>query len=152
MIRNVSQTAKILEVDIQQVKRWAWLFKDYLSDGANPGKGVSRSFADSDVLALIHVALHWEEDPDIEAIRCGLDGRYEEYRHFLYQNTPILQEPPEDLDETWTHGLLLNGGPVDGFLELARNYRRSADGFLIQHSRMERPTIGGIRYFSHIVM
>lgn len=130
MERSVSQTAKILGVDVQQVKRWAWLFREYLSKGANPGKGLTRVFTDNDVLALIHVALHWEEDPDMEAIQCGLDGRYGDYRHFLYQNTPILQEPPEDLDETWTHGLLLNGGLVDGYLELARNYKRSADALL----------------------
>lgn len=130
MNRNVSQTAKILGVDAQQVKRWAWLFKDYLSSRANPGKGLTRSFTDTDVLVLIHVALHWEEDPDMEAIQSGLDGHYEDYRHFLYQNSPILQEPPEDLDETWTHGLLLNGGSVDGFLELARNYKRVADTLL----------------------
>lgn len=130
MDRSVSQTAKILGVDVQQVKRWAWLFKEYLSNGANPGKGRERTFTDADVLALIHVAMHWEENPDMEAIRCGLDGDYDHYRHFLYQNTPILQEPPEGLDETWTHGLLLNGAPADGFLELARNYRRSADALL----------------------
>lgn len=97
MERSVSQTAKVLGVDVQQVKQWAWLFKEYLSKGANPGKGVTRVFTDNDVLALIHVALHWEDNPDMEAIQCGLDGYYEDYRHFLYQNTPILQEPPEDL-------------------------------------------------------
>ena len=37
MDRTVSQTARVLETDIQQVKTWAWLFKDHLSTGANPG-------------------------------------------------------------------------------------------------------------------
>jgi len=136
MNRNVSQVAQILGTDVQQVKKWAWLFREYLNKGANPGKGLTRVFTDNDVLALMHVAMHWEEEPDIEEIQYGLDGRYDHYRHFLYQNTPILQEPPEDLDETWTHGLLLNGGLVDGYLELARNYKRSADALL--DSALER--------------
>jgi len=131
MNRNVSRTARLLGVDVQQVKNWAWLFKEYLSNGANPGKGRSRAFTDHDVLTLIHVALHWEGEPDVEAIRIGLDyGNHDEYRHFLYQNTPILQDPPEDLDETWTHGILLNGGGLCEYLELARNYKRSADALL----------------------
>jgi len=129
MNRSVSQTAKILGVDSQQVKKWAWLFRDHLGNRANPAKGLTRTFTDTDVLVLIHVAMRWEANPDIEAIQYGLDGHYEHYRHFLYENTPILQEPPEDLDETWTHGLLLNG-PVDGVLELARNYKRVADALL----------------------
>jgi hypothetical protein len=133
MNRNVSQTARILGVDVQQVKTWAWLFREYLSRQANPAKGCARSFTDSDVLALMHVAMHWEEHPDMEAIQIGLnreDQYDDEYRAILYRNTPILQEPPEDLDETWRHGVFLNGGGVDEYLELARSYRQSADALL----------------------
>jgi hypothetical protein len=133
MNRNVSQTARILGVNVQQVKTWAWLFKEYLSPGANPAKGRSRAFTDSDVLALIHVAMHWEEHPDMEAIQIGLnreDHHDDEYRGILYRHTPILQEPPEDLDETWRHGIFLNGGGVDGYLELARSYKQSAEALL----------------------
>jgi hypothetical protein len=78
--------------------------------------------------------MHWEEHPDIENIRAGFDcdGNYEDprYLEFLYSNTPILQDPPEDLDETWRHGVFLNGGGVNQYLELARSYRQSADALL----------------------
>lgn len=133
MNRNVSQTACILGVDVQQVKTWAWLFKEHLSGHANPAKGCPRTFTDSDVLALIHVAMHWEEHPDMEAIHIGLnreDHHEDEYRELLYRNTPILQEPPDDLDETWRHGIFLNGGGVDEYLELARSYKQSAETLL----------------------
>jgi hypothetical protein len=40
-----------------------------------------------------------------------------------------LQEPPEDLDETWRHGIFLGGG-VDEYLELARSYKQSAEALL----------------------
>lgn len=133
MNRNVSQTARILGVDVQQVKTWAWLFKEHLGPQANPPRGRPRTFTDSDVLALIHVAMHWEERPDMEAINIGLnreDHHEDKYRELLYRNTPILQEPPDDLDETWRHGIFLNGGGVDEYLELARSYKQSAEVLL----------------------
>jgi len=134
MNRNVSQTARILGVDNQQVKTWAWLFKEHLSPQANPAKGRSRTFTDSDVLALVYVAMHWEDDPDMEAIRSGLNEQEfyhdDKDREILYLHTPILQEPPADLDETWRHGILLNGGGVNEYLELARSYQHSAEALL----------------------
>jgi hypothetical protein len=133
MIRSVSQTARILGVDGQQVKAWAWSFKEHLSGQANPAKGRPRAFTDSDVLALMYVYIHTDGGDDIEEIRADLDREYQyndQNRDLLYANTPILQDPPDDLDETWRHGILLNGGGVDGYLALARNYRESADALL----------------------
>ena len=72
MNRTVSQTARVLGVDVQQVKAWAWRFKEHLSSQANPAKGRPRAFTDSDVLALMHVVMHWEENPDFENIEAGL--------------------------------------------------------------------------------
>jgi hypothetical protein len=131
MDRSTSETARVLGVDVQQVKTWAWRFREHLSRGANPAKGHPRTFSETDVLVLIYVAMHWEDDPDLEAIRIGLncENHYEDgFRELLYGNTPILQEPPENLDETWRHGVFLNGG--GDYLDLARNYRQSADALL----------------------
>ncbi len=134
MNRTVSQAARVLGVDAKQVKTWAWRFREHLSSQANPPKGRSRAFTDSDVLALMHVAEHWEENPDIENIEAGLRSEdhfaRDRYREMLYQQTPLLQEPPDDLDETWQHGILLNGGGIDGYLELARSYKQSAEALL----------------------
>ncbi len=133
MNRGVAETARILGVDGQQVKTWAWAYRDCLSRQANPGKGKPRAFTDSDVLALMYICdLSMSEEPADE-IRAGLDreDHYENdrYRDILYAHTPILQELPDDLDETWRHGILLNGG-VDGCLAHARNYRESAETLL----------------------
>lgn len=133
MNRNPSQAARILGVDVQQVKSWAWLFKEHLSSQANPPKGTPRAFTESDMLALMHVAMHWEEHPDMENIRSGLnheDQFDDQYRERLYQHTALLQEPPDELDETWKHGFFLNGGGVDQYLELARSYKESAETLL----------------------
>jgi hypothetical protein len=132
MNRSVTETARILGVDGEQVKRWALEFHGYLSPSANPTKGKPRYFTERDVLALIHVAMYWEDHPDLEAIRAGLNTEVylddERYRELLYMHTPLFQEPPGDLDETWTHGVLLNGGVY--FVELARTYKQSAEQLL----------------------
>jgi hypothetical protein len=82
----------------------------------------------------MHVTMYWEEKPDLENIRYALnsDYHYEDprYQEALFSHTPLLQEPPEDLDETWRHGVFLNGGGVNEYLQLARSYRQSAEALL----------------------
>src|SRR4051812_22951086 len=112
MNRNVSEAAQITEVKAAQVKTWAFMFKEFLSAQANPPKGTSRMFNDSDVLALIYISSRWETEPDLDSIRIGLaeqEHHAKEFRDHLYLHTPLLQELPDDLDETWRHGLLLCG-------------------------------------------
>lgn len=46
MNRTVSQTARVLGADAQQVKAWAWRFKEHLSSQANPPKGCPRVFTE----------------------------------------------------------------------------------------------------------
>jgi hypothetical protein len=134
MNRNVAEAARILEVNGQQVKTWASAYKDRLSGQANPGKGKPRLFTDSDVLALMYVCDRSESGEPADEISAGLDREdhfgNDRYRDLLYAHTPILQEPPDDLDETWRHGILLAGGGVDGYLALARNYRECAEALL----------------------
>lgn len=96
-------------------------------------KGRSREFTESDLFALMYVATRWEADPDVQSINSGLNTEEQfcdDFRNVLYRHTPILQEPPGDLDETWMHGMLLNGGGVNAYLELARSYKSSADALL----------------------
>lgn len=132
MNRTASEVAKILEVDAQQVKQWASEFRDYLSPAANPPKGSVRRFSDGDFLVLSYVWSYWEDDPDIECIKIGLNqGSHHEdsFLELLYIHTPLIQEPPEGLDEMWRHGILLYGGRHE-YLELARNYRHVAESTL----------------------
>jgi len=133
MNRSVAETARILGVTAAQVKTWAYTFKENLSTRTNPAKGVSRAFTDSDIMALAYVSAKWEERPDLECIRAGLNCEehfQQVFREHLYLHTPLLQEPPEGLDETWEHGFLLCGVGMQEFLELARNYRYVAENLL----------------------
>ncbi len=147
MNRNVSATAKVLGVDAAQVKRWAFQFNEYLSPGANPAKGKARSFSDGDILVLSYVSYYWENDPDMEAIRIGLNREHhfeDAFVQNLYLHTPLLQEPPDDLDETWRHGILLAYGAQYQYLELARSYRIIAESLL--QSALEEDDLAGRAY------
>lgn len=133
MNRTVAQASRVLGTDVALVKRWALLFKDYLSHDANPAKGTMRSFTDGDMLVLLYVGNEWEDKPDIEAIKIGLnmENHHEDpFREHLYWHTPLLQEPPADLGETWRHGILLAGAGRYERFELARNYRSVAESML----------------------
>lgn len=147
MNRTLSQAAKVIGADAAQVRRWAWQFKDFLSSAANPAKGIGRKYSDDDVLVLCYVCSEWEANPDVEAIRIGLNlGNHQEdaFIEHLYLHTPLLQEPPTDLDETWRHGILLNDGPRHDCLELARIYRDFAEATL--RAALERDDLHGWAY------
>jgi hypothetical protein len=129
---GVSETARLVETDRDTLKSWAYYFNEYLSSGANPPKGVPRCFILDDLYVLAYVAQYWEEHPDFENIRFGLNcgDHYDEpYREFVAAVTPLFQDPPEELDETWRHGGLVGGivaGSYDA-LALADSYKRAGD-------------------------
>lgn len=132
MKMGVSEVARILGVDRDLVKKWAFLFKEHLSEGANPPKGISRHFTPADLQVLAYVSAHWEDEPDFENIEAGLyssDHQKEPYNDLLTLVTSLFQEPPEELDETWRHGSLV-GGIVDSVFDtftLADSYKLAGD-------------------------
>lgn len=134
MLRGVAEACRILGVERDQVKSWAHMFRDHLSTRANPSSGQPRQFTENDMFVLMHVMMHWEPDPDIESIRMSLNYEShignELYVRTLYTHTPILQERPEGLDESWGGGVFLNARLIDEFLAVARIYRESAGAML----------------------
>jgi hypothetical protein len=129
---GVADLARFFKTDRDTVKRWAYHFKDYLSESANPAKGVPRQFAPEDVPVLGYIMYHWEDQPDFESISRGLNcGEHleEPFYELATYLTPIFQEPPQELDESWRHGALI-GGIVTGSMtafEMANSYKRAGD-------------------------
>jgi hypothetical protein len=147
MKRSISQVAKIAGVDGSRVKHWCSVFHEYLGPSANPGKGTPRVFSDSDLLVILYVSHLWADDLEIPSIEAGLNAgdHYEKvFIEELYRHTPLLQEPPDGLNESWRHGVLLGGGGRHGFLEMARNYRSVAESML--KSALEKDDLYGRAY------
>jgi len=128
---SVVEAASKLKVEKDLVKRWAYLFRDYLRSPANPPKGNPRQFCAEDLRVLAYVAMDWEDDPDIESIKRGLNakGHYEEIiNDFMTSRTPIFIDPPEELNENWRHGSLIGGfAEVADTFALADSYKIAGD-------------------------
>lgn len=132
-MKTVGDVARIFGVDQKTVKTWIYKFKGYLSSSANPSKGETRRFSQKDLMTLALVARYWEEEPDYEHIYAMLNsgGQYEEYFiRTAYLNTPLFQEPPDDLDEPRRDVVILGGrGNLDRRLSLhiAEAYKGAGD-------------------------
>ena len=109
---SVSETARLLNVDRETIKIWAYTFSDYLSSEANPGKGKVRHFLIGDIRVFAYVLMYWEDEPDMENIRCGLNSNshfeYETIDDFITGITPLFRTMPEDIDEKWK-GVVFGG-------------------------------------------
>ncbi len=120
-----------IEVDRTLIKTWTNTFSDYLSSEAVPSKGITRQFNADDIRVFAYVSTYWEDDPDIENIRSGLNSNdhYEyPYNELIIQATPLFRDPPEDLDETWKNVVLFGGMAEFGDrFELANSYKLAGD-------------------------
>jgi hypothetical protein len=134
MIRGVSKTAHILGVDRDAVKTMAFRFKEYLSQAANLGKEIARQFSAKDLQILAYVSMYWEDNPDYENIKVGLnrgDHNQEPYNNTFEHLTSFFQEPPEGLDETSQHGCL-----VGGLADVAWDTFRLADSYKLAGDKL----------------
>lgn len=109
---SVSEVARLLNVDRYIVKKWSFHFRDYLKPLANPPKGIPRQFCSDDLRVFAYVSTYWEDNPDIESIACGLnsgDTFEEPYNNFIALVTPLFVELPEEINEDWRHGAVIEG-------------------------------------------
>lgn len=128
---GVSEVARLFDVSRDLIKKWSYLFHDYLKPPANPPKGTPRKFCVQDLRVLAYVSMYWEDDPDLESIRCGLNSEdyFEDiYNDFISELTPLFVGPPEDLNEDWRHGTLIGGmAELSDTFALADSYKLAGD-------------------------
>jgi DNA-binding transcriptional MerR regulator len=130
---KVSEVARLLGVDQEKVKRWAEQFAEYLSLTARPPRGRERKFTEADLRVLAVVAEHLELGNDEEDVHYALNsGRQYDERllELAGLNSPIFQEPSEEMDETWRHGALVGGIACRDLPQVARAYKLAADELL----------------------
>lgn len=127
---GTSEVAKMLQVERDTVKTWAYKFSDYLSPKANPPKGEVREFTLDDVRVFSYIFMYWEEEPDFENIRYGLNSNshYQyPYDQFILEATPLFREMPEDIDETWK-GVVFGGEfELGDLFTIATSYKHAGD-------------------------
>ncbi len=129
---TVADAANNLKVEKDLIKTWAFKFSDYLSPSANPPKGEQREFELEDIRIMAFILLHWEKNPDIECIKMGLDANSHQDNFliddFVIQITPLFIDPPENIDETWRHGIVFGGlSQIGDAYFLAKSYKLAGD-------------------------
>ncbi|WP_166820087.1 MerR family transcriptional regulator [Thalassoroseus pseudoceratinae] len=127
---TISEVAKIVGVDRDSVKRWTTEFAEYLSLTANPESGKERHFTESDLRVLAVIAEQVEMDGEADDIHYALNsGR--QYDDSLVEvarlHTPIFQDMPGEIDETWRHGAVIGGMGCRDRRQVARAYKLAAD-------------------------
>lgn len=139
---TVSKVAEFLGVDRDKVKQWSKEFAEYLSLTAQPAKGKERQFSEADLRVLAVVANHLELGNDSDDVHFALNSG-EQYTERLLEmaelHSPLFQDPPEEMDETWQHGTLIGGMACRDLPQVARAYKLAADELLKQGTSKYEP-------------
>lgn len=128
---GVAETARLFETDLATIKNWVYQFSEYLSKQANPQKGIARNFTIEDIRIFSYICLYWEEEPDIECIKMGLNKNSQfdnlPIDNFIKGLTPAFFPMPPDIDETW--GGVVFGGEFElgNLMESANSFRLAGD-------------------------
>lgn len=129
---GVSEIAKILQVDKKLVKDWAYHFAEYLNPKANPPKGTEREFNVEDICTLGYISMYWEDEPDFENIKYGLnsDDQFDyPYNELATESIPIFREFSEELlgGKIWMIGGIYD---FNDKLSLANSYKLAGDSLI----------------------
>lgn len=132
---GVSNIQKIFEVERKTVLKWCHLFKEYLPAEINRKKDQVRVFSKIDLMVFAYVSYHWEENPDLENIKIGLN--LEEHKEDLFfdfanKNSPLFGDIPGNPEERADFTLLLGGMGQKTQLDIARIYKSTGD-ILVDH-------------------
>ena len=128
---SVSEAARSLVVDRKTIMDWSYHFSEYLSEGSKPPKGKQRFYTIEDIRVFAYVLLYWEEKPDIEYIKLGLNSQeyydIEPIDNLIAQIVPIFQEPTEE--NININSSIIFGGlsALEDMLSLANAFKKSGD-------------------------
>ncbi|WP_321368518.1 MerR family transcriptional regulator [uncultured Draconibacterium sp.] len=126
---GVSEIAEILNVDKNLIKTWTFHFSEYLNKKASPKKGIQREYTNNDINVLSYISYSWEEEPDIESIKIGLNCNYHldsPFNEVAKEAIPIFRELSES---EYLENIFVAGGLIGGIgkLELADSYKKAGD-------------------------
>ncbi|GHA38287.1 hypothetical protein GCM10007103_19570 [Salinimicrobium marinum] len=126
---KVSEISKILKVEKKLVKDWIYHFAEYLSSNANPEKGKERQFTTEDICTLGYISFYWEEEPDLENIKWGLNGGCQFESPFAELATEAMPVFLEFSEEILSKNVWMIGGMVgdQDILSLANSYKEAGD-------------------------
>lgn len=143
---TISDVSKIFKIDERTIQTCSYHFKDYLSKNANPEKGIKRVFITSDICTLNYILYYWEDNPDFESIKYGLNSneQFEEpFSNVITEITPIFREFDDNDINT---NIWLIGGEFDNInlFELGEAYKNAGDILSELIQKQEQPDVVSI--------
>jgi len=130
MTFGVSDIARHLNIERDVVKKMAWHFKAYLKPEANPSSGGARKFSIDDFRVLCYVHHYWEDEPDFENIRIGLNSNdHFEYpfNEILCSVLPIFSDPPDVIEPLGSYVVFNEVRDGMELFHLAEAYKAGGD-------------------------
>lgn len=130
LIYGMAEVRQFLQVDRKFILDSIHYFSEFFSSEAKPDANFVKKFTLNDISVLAYIFTYWEENPDIEYIRLGLnagdhnEGKFDE---LIQGIVPVFQEFNDNhLDNP--AGVVIGGsvGFLDQF-DLAKSYKRSGD-------------------------
>ena len=125
-----------LGVKGEVLKEWCYIFKEYLPSEQNRRPNSMREFSEDEVRIFIYIYYYWEDDPDIECIKIGLNREEyweEPFLDFFNQIVPLFREIPENPEYLAESSFMLQGMAERTQFEIAKEYKKSAD-ILVQEA------------------
>lgn len=107
----ISDVSKKLRLQNDVVKTMSKVFSEYLSSGANPSTGITREFCLDDLRVFSYASYYWEDEPDIESIKIGLNnGEHFEYpfNEIVSTIAPVFSHPPDGIEDPVRTYVLFN--------------------------------------------
>jgi hypothetical protein len=127
---GVSEVANLFDVKRDTILTWTYTFSEYLQPKAKPNKGNVRKFSLEDILVFSYVLMYWEDDPDIESIKYGLNANehYESpYLDTVTSITPLFTESPDNIEEVNSGVLVMGLSETGDRFSLAESYKLAGD-------------------------
>lgn len=159
---GVSEATHLLDVNRETLKTWAYIFSEYLSSEANPGKGKIRQFLISDIRVFAYILMYWEAEPDIECIKYGLNSNShfecEAIDNFLTGATPLFIDMPEGIDETWRGAVFGGEFELGDIFTTANSFKLAGDKLVeiahknYQERELFQPAIYNYRHATELYM
>lgn len=127
---SATEVSSILKVDEQLINKLAHIFSIYFSSTLL--KNDEKTYTIDDVRTIAYILTLWEDEPDIEYIKIGLNSnsqyQNELIDHLIVEITPFFSEPSNDMDEFWKHGVLFGGlAEIGDMFFLANSYKLAGD-------------------------
>lgn len=137
---GISRLAEVLGVDGHVLDGWLTTFAEAFNGAATPAENVERQFTSAEIAAAFCIADYSSLGESYAEIseRLAREEHLEEcYTGLALRNMPIFHEIPDEIDDTWQHGIFVGGMARRSWLQLARSYRKAADNLVAEALQSE---------------